>query len=240
MIGPIIWPMVLALPQIPYVALKMELLLSLAKINVMVAVSWIYCFGKVSIPFFTNNPQSIQLEPNATCCNVRWYDRSMPSLVLTFLCILMVTLSYSVAAFSYYNVFLTYKTVVGNKKSKQDKQRIILEKCVVLTLNLLAFWTPYYLKIIYEVGTGTSAGSTWASIGNISGLCCSFFNPIIMGRYDNRVRGNMTELWNTLKKHLSHSQSPSKPHSQSTSIPYPPTYGNDVLSVLQSTKAVQH
>jgi hypothetical protein len=205
--------------------------LSEFQINAMIFLTWFYCLGKVSIPFLTNNPQTIQLEPNAVCCNVRWYDRSVPSIILTLLCIAMVTTAYSIAAFSYYNVYLTYKNTVGKKK--QDNQRIIFEKCVVITLNLLVFWTPYYLKIIFEIATGTSAGATWASIGNISGLLCSFFNPIIMGKYDNRVRGNMTELWTHLKRRIStsHSQSYSKPFSQTATMA--PVRGNDQTSVIQ-------
>jgi hypothetical protein len=152
---------------------------------------WIFSCCNTAIPFFTRNPQSIQLDPNLICCSVRWSDRSTPSIVLTVLLILMVAMSFSSVAYSYYNVYMTYKTVVGKKKAKQDNQNMILEKCIVLTLSLLLFWTPYFVKIVYEIISGKSAGSTWGTIANISALICSITNPFVLCKYDNRVRGNM-------------------------------------------------
>jgi uncharacterized membrane protein YidH (DUF202 family) len=195
---------------------------------------WIVCCGNTVIPFLTNNPQSIQLDPNLICCAVKWSDRSTPSIILTVLLILIVAISFSTAAYSYYNVYVTYKTVVGRKKAKQDNQNLILEKCIVLTLSLLLFWTPYYIKIVYEIISGQSGGSTWGTVANISALICSFTNPFILCKYDNRVRGNMLAPLRLLRKRERSLSTSGRGTTDGGKLPILPAVRSPMESVIES------
>jgi hypothetical protein len=169
-----------------------------AKINCYVVIIWISLFTITAIPLISSNGISIHLDVTAVNCTVRWHDRSITTLLLTSFILLMATISFSIAIFSYYNVYITYREATKRKKANMDNQRMVFQRCVLMTMSLVVLWTPYYTKIILEISTGVPIGPDLSAIGNISGLCSSILNPLIMFKYDNRVRKNMGSTLSTI------------------------------------------
>jgi hypothetical protein len=115
------------------------------------------------------------------------------SIIITALMLLLATISFLVAIFSYYNVYITYWNLTKSKKASQDNQRIVFYKCVAMTLCLVLLWSPYYVKVLFEIVTGRSIGTDCSAVATIFALLCPTLNPFILCYYDNRVRGNMLE-----------------------------------------------
>jgi hypothetical protein len=170
------------------------------KITAWIIAIWGFFGLLLAIPMITSNYVSIRLEPNSMNCNVKWYDWSPQSLVMTVMIMTLSGIAYSVVFYSYYNVYMTYSAVTKKKKTNQDNQRIIFKKCVAMTLCLIVLWSTYYLKMFYEFVSGKSTNADWTSIANMSGILCSILNPIIMCMYDNRVRGNMLAVFEVFRK----------------------------------------
>jgi hypothetical protein len=191
-----------------------------AKIHFYIVMIWISTCMIVALPFFTSSPEAVQLLPNLLCCSVRWYGRSAIAIIMTASVLAMSTASFSVVIFSYYNVYITYRNAARNSSSSfsSDSPGMVFHKCLMMTISVVVFWTPFYFIIIYEIVTGTSAGPDYISLANLIAFLCPALNPLIMFKYDNRVRGNMLELYHFFTNHfrrkellIIHPQEPATP-----------------------------
>jgi hypothetical protein len=169
------------------------------KVHLWITGIWICSTFLTCLPFITSNYTTIHLDNTSVHCSVRWFDRTFVSIFMAVLILVMATISFSVATFSYYNVYNTYRILTKNKKANQDNQRIVFYKCVAMTICLVFMWTPYYVKVVYEITTGVAVSPDWSAIGSIFALFCPALNPFIIFYFDNRVRGNMLEVVHYIK-----------------------------------------
>jgi hypothetical protein len=163
---------------------------------------WTISFLDPAIPLIFGNPQNvIQLESNHWNCITKWYGRDWTAIYKTMVTFTIFFISANVINFSYFNVYKTFSKITKKKnlsapksQVQVDNQRRVFTMCVILSSTFMLFWTPYAIKLLLEGISGSPSNLYLTSIGAMLPCFLCTLNPLILIKFDNRVRGYVTEF----------------------------------------------
>jgi hypothetical protein len=185
-----------------YLCVCKGIIMSHNQVMYSILAIWIVSFLDPAIPLLFGDPRNvIQLEVNHWNCITKWYGRDWTAIYKTIVTFTIFFISANVINFSYFNVYKTFSKITKKKnlsapksQIQEDNQRRVFLMCVILSSTFMLFWTPYAVKLLLEGITGNPSEIYLTSIGAMLPCFLSTLNPLILIKFDNRVRAYVTEF----------------------------------------------
>ena len=147
-------------------------------------------------PYFIGDPTDfIILEESGFNCVANWSSTVPSARYITWLSLLVIGCSCFIVASCYFMVYRIFVSALSKAPEPNlDAQKMILMRCVIITVIFLVLWSGYLCKILYHLVTQERTSPIFASISTSMVILNSVINPLLMILLDNRVKQNVLGL----------------------------------------------
>ncbi|KAI8909162.1 hypothetical protein EDD86DRAFT_150353 [Gorgonomyces haynaldii] len=179
----------------------------------------VYAAVITGFPYYTNHYMYlVGMFPSMCTCAVASWDKHTMNFVQMALIFVTVAGCCTVLAFCYYSIYLCYRktmpkfsmvSTIGDFKSaesqtssqakaKQKKdtlERKLFYKCLIITSTFVTCWSPYAVRVIYELCTDVIVDGHLDAFLIFITLSSSMANPFIVFTFDGTVNKNVKEMF---------------------------------------------
>ena len=180
-----------------YLATNWRIQLNAWQTRLWLFLIWTYPVIGFASPFMLGiHDDLVSLTDDATSCNINWRPTGQVSTFLIQYVVVNLLILFAIIFFSYFNIYYRYRelSIASHREDNLDAQRIILRRCVILTVTFFSLWGPESIKIIYESSTKHSIG---AYINSFSAICVTIYStvdPIIITLLDPRLQKRLLDI----------------------------------------------
>jgi hypothetical protein len=187
----------------------------------MLVAIWVTSLCIVFIPVVSNGSGTAYgLNTGLLVCTIAWPEKLPAALLMTSLALGTLVIGTCLIAFVYTKIVLAYfdiqkkvatsgGTATGgngsqvlhsaaastSKERYSDQEKKLLIKSAVLTGSFFFCWTPYMVKILYEIATSTSIPPEWDIVCSMGALANSAMNSYLLMFLDARIKKGVFELF---------------------------------------------
>ena len=176
--------------------------LSLSKSYLWIGAVWTYALLGTLSPFlFGFHNQALDLNDAHMYCTLDWMSTEEHTLRLVWVTVISLLIIIVITLASYAGVFYTFHGALkqsGRHKSN-TKERVVLIKCLVLTLVFFTLWAPEGFSMAYKAWTKSTPGTLLDVVGKVFISINAVLDPLLVTLLDARLRQDMSTAFSFIK-----------------------------------------
>jgi hypothetical protein len=176
------------------ITIKYQKTLSKSQVYYWIGAVVILALTISMMPYYTfTSDFTIALHPAKLNCNFTMWSFNIVTTVLILVFCGIISIAMAAMVYSYYQISTFFKSVLSKqmRAAIADKEHEIVVKNVLISGSFIVFWSPYIIKVVYEVIAKIPVPAEIDATCVFLALLNSALNPVIVYFTDARIRRNI-------------------------------------------------